>query len=78
MTSNDFRFAYWGPANKLNREKTLRHFGITRPMGLPVKQCGWTGFVNALGDHFKLDVRNFTCEAVFIEALAEKLKPRQN
>jgi hypothetical protein len=34
---------------------------------------GWTGFVNALGDNYGLDVRNFTCETVFMDALAAKV-----
>jgi len=73
MTANQFRATFYGPANKGNREQQMKNLGITRPMGLPLKQAGWTGFVNALGDHYGLDVRNFSCEAVFIEALAAKL-----
>lgn len=73
MTSNEFRATFYGPANKLNRERLCVRLGIKGFAGLPLKRIGWAGFVNALGDHHGLDVRNFTCEAVFIEALAARL-----
>lgn len=75
MTNVEFYNMFYGPSNRKNREDLCRHFGITGFAGLPLKRMGWTGFVNAVADHFKLDVRNFTCEARFIDALAESLPP---
>jgi hypothetical protein len=67
MTSSWFRLTFYGPRNKENREKCLKMHGVT------ASQVGWTGFVNALGDYFHLDVQDFSCEAKFIEVLASKV-----
>jgi hypothetical protein len=73
MTSSWFRLTFYGPRNKENREKCLKMHGIKGFAGLHVSRVGWTGFVNALGDYFHLDVRDFSCEAKFIEVLASKV-----
>jgi hypothetical protein len=73
MTSSDFSLVFYGPRNEANREKCLKMHEITSFAGVPAKQLGWTGFVNALGDRFRLDVRDFSCEAKFIEVLASKV-----
>jgi hypothetical protein len=73
MTRNEFMGTFYGPGNRGNRERTLADAGIVSFAGIPAKRLGWAGFVNALGDRYKLDVREFTCEAVFIEALAAAL-----
>lgn len=73
MTANDFHNTFYGPANKLNRERLCGRLGIKGFAGLPLKRIGWAGFVNAVGDHYSLDVRNFTCEVSFIDALAGRL-----
>ena len=73
MTSVEFMNLFFGPRNKPNREQTMKHYGISSFSGIPAKRLGWTGFVNALGDKFNLDVRNFSCEARFIDALASQL-----
>lgn len=74
MTANEFRNHFWGPANEPNRRALLRSYEIQSFAGLTVRRLGWTGFINALGDKFSLDVRNFTCEAVFLEELASRVK----
>jgi hypothetical protein len=74
MTNTEFHNTFYGPSNQLNRERLCRHLEITGFAGLNLKRMGWTGFINALGDHYKLDVRNFTCQAKFIDALADMLK----
>jgi len=74
MTGNEFRGSFWGPANRSNRERLCKRLGIVSFAGLPLRRLGWTGFVNALGDHYGLDVRTFTCEARFIDALADCVK----
>jgi hypothetical protein len=70
MTANEFRATFFGPQNQTNRTKALLNLGISGFAGVPAKRCGWTAFVNAMGDYYGLDVRNFSCEAKFIEALA--------
>jgi hypothetical protein len=76
MTRNEFMATFYGPANKSNRERVCRQLGISSFAGVPLKRLGWAGFVNAVGDYYQLDVRNFTCEAAFIEALAAKVAAR--
>lgn len=73
MTSQEFLNTFYGPVNRHNREKLLAREGIGGFAGLPIKRLGWTGFINALGDRHGLDVRNFGCEAAFVDALAERV-----
>jgi len=74
MTECEFHTTFYGPRNTPNREKLCKHLGITGFAGLSLKRMGWTGFVNALGDYHGLDVRNFSCQATFMDAIAEKIK----
>lgn len=73
MTSAKFYSYFYGPRNQRNRELLLAREGITSFAGIPIKRIGWTGFVNALGDNYGLNVRDFTCEARFIDALVERV-----
>lgn len=54
MTSNEFRATFYGPANKLNRERLCVRLGIKGFAGLPLKRIGWAGFVNALGESLRV------------------------
>ena len=73
MTNPQFYNTFYGPANKSNRKKLCVHLGISGFAGLSLNRMGWTGFVNALGDYYGLDVRNFSCQAAFIDELASKM-----
>jgi hypothetical protein len=74
VTRNEFMATFYGPRNQRNRELMLAGEGILMFAGIPFTRLGWSGFVNALGDNYGLDVRNFTCEAVFMDALAARIR----
>jgi len=73
MTHMEFHNAFYGPRNKASRVAVCKRYDITSFAGLPLSCMGWTGFVNALGDKFGLDVREFSCHATFMDALAAQM-----
>ncbi len=75
MTETEFHNAFYGPANKRNRAALCKRYDIAGFAGLPLSRIGWSGFVNALGDRFGLDVREFGCHAAFMDALAARVNP---
>ena len=73
MTRDQFYATFWGPHNYRNRGRLCNRLGIVRFDGYTVRHSGWSCFMAALGYHYNLLIRDFSCLATFEDALAAKI-----